>query len=1724
MKHRLLVCLLALVLCVASLTAVALAEVSPSLRVNTLTPRYNEEINILIQAPDASAVRVWNDGDERWDYYDRYWNLAAFSIYMMCWRSGEWVVKAEYTSDDYPDDFDWDEADDLTWEQLGQPVSVTVGECLGTLNRPSAHLDNDSVTRGDMVYFTIDQLQGKGEWYFAELNRLEGTDSVRVENWHMDFAAEAGASQGFPTINLEPGDYDLWLSCEALDYDQSQTRLSFTVEESAAELPDMALYLSEESVLSYRSVVVYGYAEEADWMEVEIRKEGEPDWENRLNLNGSFDRAFWSSSEEGTFIFTLKAWRGDDCREAGPVSLVVDAPDGDLEAPAVEGVPAVLTLGEALDCEFTEVSNAEDYHVWLEYRQENGGWEHLYELNPCRYGTVDTRIQIPEAFFQHPGIYQLHVNCFALGYNGGYTDVRFLVSDSMEQALTLTVNGSTEDIEEWLSNKGIRVDVDIPEEATALRVLNGDNWEYFDVRDFNGIDGWSYGRGDIILVAQATDAEPVWREEGFDWGGFDWSSLDWSMTSNGVRLNVIAPFGSLDSPTLTVPENVEYGDWLEVTIGEVENAEDYYLRLYHRNEYGDEDECLFECDYDEAGQVRISTFALQLGETYCVKVWANAEGYDSGESEEMSFLVTERTKPLPPAVLQLSREEMLTQDNLTIYAYAPGADNMNVEILWDADSNWHQDFDGGGDYNTWNWGCSEAGTYTFKLTAWMDDEPIEAEPVELTVTAPNGDLEDPVIRGLPALHAVGEKLDFAVEKVNNAEDYHLELSYRPEDGGWEYVDDAFDGEEGDGSILYSIPGDCFQQPGMYMLQAHVSARGYNGGHTDACFLVSDSMEQELTLTVNGGTADIDNWLSLKGIRVNVTAPESVTALRVLNGDNWEYFDAQDFNGIDGWSFGSGDIVMVAQATTDDPVWREEDFDWGEFDWNDLDWSMISNGVRLHVISPYGTLDDPVLTVPESVAQGDWLNVGIGEVESAEDYYLRLYHRNEYGDEDDWPFDCGYETAGEILLPTVELAVGETYCVKVWANAEGYDSGMSEEMCFTVTPGSGEEDFKVTAAELLTQESASCSVYAPGAEVIRITCNDELWDERDSEAMSRSFSFDQPGKYVLKAIVPDGEGWRLIGEPIVVSVTAPKGALEAFIEAPATVAANGEAEFTVTWKHNGVRFFHEVTLNSMEWDDMPLETISITEGEEETVGVYRVSGEDLETGVPYRIETWLRPDAIGYEPTRVTAEILAVDSQVVDGTITVSESELLRCESALVTVDVPSATALWVYHGDDAWDGFVGSHIEEQFGFYQTGVNRVYAKYTTDPIDDPENVDFESLDWVGVTPVVTVQVDSLGALEAPDYTLESEIVQRGQPFRITIDNLQDHDEWYIGYLRDEDDRDVTDHFFWDEYNHTIRVETIDTEPGLYYLEIHTDAIGYESGDIRRFVAVEEPGEGLVVSLPESPVLTQDRPRVTAYAPGAEKISMAISIPGDDSEPQLFEQEGESFTEDVVFGSMEGERQVLFTATYPDGKTETSEAVIQLAAPYGDLPSPEIHMSQVWTQGQPLSFEVVPESAIFIVTEVTEHDTEEYVYYDEDLNFDDWSYSIPASDFTPGQRYDIFVFSTEVGYNYNMTTYTVAMLPEDPDTLTLPAALTKIDEEAFAGSAAQKIVIPATVTSVADRAFADCASLLAVEIEDGASGISAEAFDDAGAFTVYGVSGSDAQAYAEENGLATFIHLD
>ena len=111
-------------------------------------------------------------------------------------------------------------------------------------------------------------------------------------------------------------------------------------------------------------------------------------------------------------------------------------------------------------------------------------------------------------------------------------------------------------------------------------------------------------------------------------------------------------------------------------------------------------------------------------------------------------------------------------------------------------------------------------------------------------------------------------------------------------------------------------------------------------------------------------------------------------------------------------------------------------------------------------------------------------------------------------------------------------------------------------------------------------------------------------------------------------------------------------------------------------------------------------------------------------------------------------------------------------------------------------------------------------------------------------------------------------------------------------------------------------------------------------------------------------------------------------------------------------------------------------------------------------------------------------------------------VPANTFVAGREYEIYVYASpfgqeggsEPGWYENRVTKELRVVDiNDLSTLTLPAALSEIGEEAFEGIAAERVIIPNGITTIAPRAFANCDNLIIVEIPDSVTTIDSTAFD-------------------------------
>ena len=105
--------------------------------------------------------------------------------------------------------------------------------------------------------------------------------------------------------------------------------------------------------------------------------------------------------------------------------------------------------------------------------------------------------------------------------------------------------------------------------------------------------------------------------------------------------------------------------------------------------------------------------------------------------------------------------------------------------------------------------------------------------------------------------------------------------------------------------------------------------------------------------------------------------------------------------------------------------------------------------------------------------------------------------------------------------------------------------------------------------------------------------------------------------------------------------------------------------------------------------------------------------------------------------------------------------------------------------------------------------------------------------------------------------------------------------------------------------------------------------------------------------------------------------------------------------------------------------------------------------------------------------------------------------------------------------------VVWIPYNPSThsifipsVTLPAQLNIIDENAFENCPFDVVRIPDGTSEIRAMAFANCHSLTQIYIPESVHTIDSTAFSGCESVIIIGVAGSDAEVFAQDNGIAFY----
>ena len=123
------------------------------------------------------------------------------------------------------------------------------------------------------------------------------------------------------------------------------------------------------------------------------------------------------------------------------------------------------------------------------------------------------------------------------------------------------------------------------------------------------------------------------------------------------------------------------------------------------------------------------------------------------------------------------------------------------------------------------------------------------------------------------------------------------------------------------------------------------------------------------------------------------------------------------------------------------------------------------------------------------------------------------------------------------------------------------------------------------------------------------------------------------------------------------------------------------------------------------------------------------------------------------------------------------------------------------------------------------------------------------------------------------------------------------------------------------------------------------------------------------------------------------------------------------------------------------------------------------------------------------------------------------------FAESDNVTVYCFEESAAHTYcidNNIDYVLIDTPLNNPDFVVPSALKTIESEAFSGIAAKRVKLAEGVQVIGTKAFAYCKNLASIYIPSSCTSIATDAFTGVSGMTIFGYSGTYAQAYAGEHG--------
>ncbi len=925
-------------------------------------------------------------------------------------------VKVEVETDDGYSQAFYSAPIELTVNSYGKTGSFRITEVNGVPDAGSV-----TVAQGNLVTLTHTEADN-AENYWLEVERQD-----EFGNWdrYEHYDGGHGTTLSFGTSELEPGEYRIIAEAGGYGYENSEAdnKILLTVTENTLPPDGMVFNVSKTELLTGEEFTYSAYCPNADSIEIFMDYDGNRGW-SRSDLSGTDSYRY-----EGNY--TLKAIAYSYNEETGRHEeiatayheMVVTAPNGKIDFEMPE-LPAYLEKGgSGLSFEFAKPEYADfiKAEVRVDGEEENLFWD---ETN-----RDSISVELSDSEIEEGTILVVSLEAFGLGYEGERKEVRIPVLGAGSEDIAFNVNPA----EVWVNEEDVNVSIDVSKLNTESQYVEEveyyDGWEYHSDFEDSDLDSGKYNAviyfneaGKYALYARARlhvdgAEESVWvtsapktvtvKSHGKT-GDFEITEVNGKARDNLKALEV------------------NRGDMINVKYSESEGADHYWIDLMKRTVDGDWDWVGHFADTDQLATT-LGTGDLEPGD-YELMVQANAPGYENTRADKSFYFTLNESSDPGTLVLNVSNNELLTNEEFTYSAYCAGADSITVYMDYDNNREW---------YNT-DWSGTESygnpGTYTLMAVASVYDEE-SGEWSEktvyqtITVSAPNGSFTIVIPEELPnSITPATESIAFTAVKPDGARDMSVEVwaedeySDRTDLGVWGGSEDSQNvtvntGGLSEGSVLY----------------VKISAWGVGWEYTESTAAIPVISEPADSITL---TADKSEVFCNDAVKFTLTSED----------DNVDFSTAEFYN--------AGFPIDEDEAQQEDGVFNFRMSSPGRFSVYatvQIDGTAVTSNVVTITVNSKGKLQIENPDLPGVLCVNEDLDITFNRPENAHSYGIEAYILDEYGDpqllyggdEDDVdPSDiwAGIDDEDTITLPIPAdvLSEGMTFYVKFKGWGIGYE--------------------------------------------------------------------------------------------------------------------------------------------------------------------------------------------------------------------------------------------------------------------------------------------------------------------------------------------------------------------------------------------------------------------------------------------------------------------------------------------------------------------------------------------------------------------------------------------------------------------------------------------------------------------------------------------------------------